>query len=155
RPPSASRAMSQRGGTPPADQWILSQIPEPGVMALRFDLREPTARYIEYRHDDDKHEIVHEVEVECPRDTNHDQLEEDEHEAARDQIACKRACVRELPAIQKRACARKEHERWGAEVGDPPCEEDACGRAAGGLSGIHADVIDRHQHHHQSGGACW
>ncbi len=26
-------------------------------MALRFDLREPAARYIEYRHDDDKYEI--------------------------------------------------------------------------------------------------
>jgi hypothetical protein len=100
--------------------------------------------------DDAGQQVVREVDVERPRDADDRQLEDHQHEAARDERACERAGVAKTAAVQKRARAGEKRERRRAEMRDPPREEDAGGWSAGRLTRVHAHVIDRHQDHDEA-----
>ena len=88
------------------------------------------------------------VDAEGPGRADDGQLEGDEQRAAGHEIAREPGRVAQLAPVQKGARAGQEDERGRAEVRDPAREEHAWRRAAGGHARIHADVIDRHQHHH-------
>jgi hypothetical protein len=65
------------------------------------------------------------------------------------------------PCVHERARAGQKNERWGAEVRDPPREEDPEGLSARWQTRVHTRVIDGHQHHHRAANdvdgrdACW
>ena len=85
-----------------------------------------------------------EIEVEGPGETEDCEFEEDEPEATDDQEAQN---VSVFAGIEEDAGAGEEDEGWGAEMRDPPGEEDfECG-AAGGKTGVDADMIDGHDDH--------
>jgi hypothetical protein len=52
--------------------------------------------------------------------------------------------------MEKSGSAGEEYEGWRAEMCDPTCEENAGCWTTGGDAGVHTDVVQCHQHHHNA-----
>src|SRR5207248_8935881 len=98
-------------------------------------------------HPDDATEDGAVIEREGPAYLDHRELEHDEEQTPRREIARKPLGISELVPVKKGRGAGQENERRRTEVRHPPREKHSRRWTAGRYAGIHTDVIDRHQHH--------
>ncbi len=94
--------------------------------------------------DDSRHFVVREIEIEGPRHAEKCEFEEDEPEAADQQIA---RDVGVFAAVEEDAGSGEEDEGGRAEMRDPAGEEDSWCGASGRKARINSHVIDGHEDH--------
>src|SRR5258708_1237280 len=87
------------------------------------------------------------VKIECPSESEQRKFEQDQHQAACDEIAGHGRFIVNLFAAQKNTGSGEEDEPWRAEMRDPSSKKDPRCGTTGRQSGKDADVVNGHHHH--------